>query len=204
MSPPTDPAAVGTALPHSSVARRGPQITRTKVGIGMALAAILIFGWLTNRWFLHPDDSSGARSDAVVVLSGGDGERLSRALELIDAGLSSRLVLSTGAQRWSHQDELLELCEAGLPDVEITCLVATPDDTAGEAATIARLAERREWEDLTLVTSSYHLHRAALWFDRCFIGTVHPVAADAQNSVGRVGHEWLGVIEAMTLRRGCQ
>lgn len=181
---------------------------RRRVGRGLvacAALALVLLSWLTVRWFLAPAQHVPHRADAVVVLAGGDGERLERGLELMRAGVAPILVISNGTRRdWTAANEL---CSSRLVRFTVLCPVPRPYSTAGEAATIGRLAEDGQWRSLALVTSDYHLHRARLLFRRCTGATVHGVAADSDSSVAgfveRIAHEWLGTAYAGTLDRSC-
>jgi uncharacterized SAM-binding protein YcdF (DUF218 family) len=70
------------------------------------------------------------------------------------------------------------------------------------------LAAREGWRSVAVVTSSYHVRRASLLIDRCFDGTVHPVAAGLGPSRGmqlvrEVLREAGGFLIASTAQRGC-
>lgn len=174
-------------------------------GAGIALS-LVVFVVLTVRWFLITPTEPPDRADAVVVLAGGRGERLSRALELFEEPIADTLVLSVGDEDWQGWPDVEPVCDAGraLPiDAEVVCFAPEPDSTKGEAAAIGALAAERGWEDLVLVTSSYHLHRAELRLSRCFDGRIHPVAAPSPTTASALLHEWLGTIEAQLLDRSC-
>ena len=114
----------------------------------MVVAVALVA--LNLRLFLFPSTSTPAHADAVVVLAGGDGERLDKGLELVRDGVAPNLVVSTGPD---------ELCGTQ-HDFEVYCFLPDPDDTRGEAEAIGRIAAREGWHHLVLVTSDYHATRA--------------------------------------------
>ena len=140
--------------------------------------------------------------DAVVVLAGGRGERIDTALALVDEGAAVNLVISAGDRAWDGWDAIEPLC-AGDIGVRVWCVDPSPDSTRGEAATIAAFAEDRGWDRLALVTSDYHLRRAALHFDRCFAGDVEPIAAPSGLTSGRLSHEVGALLAASTFDRSC-
>ena len=162
-------------------------------------AVVAAFVALTLRWFVWPTQGEPREADAVVVLSGGKGERLSTGLELMEAGISPALVISRGTKPWPAAEEVC----AGARAYEVVCLTAEPDSTKGEGLTISALAQERGWRTLVLVTSDYHLHRANLWFTRCFDDEVVPVAGNTGFSTSRIIHEWLGTAHARLLDRSC-
>jgi DUF218 domain-containing protein len=121
--------------------------------------------------FVWPEDDSPRRVDAVVVLAGDAGHRIPRGLELIESGVARQLVLSrepgTKWARWRR------LCRRPT----VTCFGASPYSTQGEAEAVARLAGRRGWRSVAVVTSRYHLFRTGLLFRRCFDGRLALVGA---------------------------
>lgn len=191
-----------TPLPLSAMdlsrLRRWP-IATAIAGIGISIAVIVV---LTVRWFLNPYSVNPDRADAIVVLAGGAGERLDRALELVEQQVADTLVLSYGNQMWFDSEAIAETCD-DVARFEVICFEPDPDSTKGEAMTFTRLAEEQGWQTVVLVTSEYHLHRATLRFNRCFDGEVLPVAAPASTRLRFLVHEWLGTIEAETIDRGC-
>ena len=66
---------------------------------------------------------------------------------------------------------------------------------------------REGWRSVTVVTSSYHRHRAGLLVGRCFPGTVHTVGAPP-NRPGALlapfaAREGAALLAALTLQRDC-
>jgi uncharacterized SAM-binding protein YcdF (DUF218 family) len=158
------------------------------IGIGVVV--------LNLRLFVFPASSTPAHADAVVVLAGGDGERLDRGLDLVRKGVAPNLVVSTGPDK---------LCASRQP-FAVYCFLPDPEDTRGEAQAIGRIAAREGWRHLVLVTSDYHAARARLLLERCFTGTVDASAAHSDKGplsmLWAIGHEWGGLVEA-ALHRGC-
>ncbi len=166
-------------------ARRTILVTALVVGVVLAVAVVA----LNLRLFVFPASSTPAHADAVVVLAGGDGERLDKGLELVREGVSSNLVVSTGPDK---------LCGTR-HDFAVYCFLPDPDDTRGEAEAIGRIAEREGWHHLVLVTSDYHATRARILVERCFPGTVDVSWAHSGKGplplLWAIGHEWGGLIE---------
>jgi uncharacterized SAM-binding protein YcdF (DUF218 family) len=133
-------------------------------------ASLVFFTW-------SPWASGGpGHADAVVVLSGAH-DRLPRALTLIDRGVASVLAISSVAHtpRWRAAKRL---CAARrYRSASVVCFEANPYSTRGEAETVTRLAARRHWTRLVVVTSNFHVTRARLLFRRCYHGALWMVAS---------------------------
>ena len=175
-----------------------PRIRTAAIVTAVVLAGLLAVTVVAVnlRLFVWPASSTPAHADAVVVLAGGSGERLDRGLELIERGVASNLVVSTGPD---------SLCGARHAFAAY-CFLPDPDDTRGEAEAVGRIAEREGWDHLVLVTSDYHATRARLLVERCFPGTLDVSAArsdrDPLDLLVAIGHEWGGLAEA-ALHRDC-
>ena len=141
----------------------------------------------------------------MVVLAGGQGERLAEATRLMDAGVASALAISHGRQPgWTEANRL---CDGAAP-YEVVCFEPTPDRTQGEARAVARLGREREWRSVVVVTSRYHIERATLLVDRCFDGEVRGVGARPPGRGGLPGvravvHEWVSYVHAFTVAPEC-
>jgi uncharacterized SAM-binding protein YcdF (DUF218 family) len=164
----------------------------------LVLAVVLVVGVVVVnlRLFVYPPSSTPAHADAVVVLAGGSGERLDKGLELMQRGVASNLVVSTGPNRLCATDH----------DFAVFCFVPDPNDTRGEAEAIGRIAAREGWQHLVLVTSDYHATRARLLLARCFSGTLDVSTAHSSHGPFRllsaIAHEWGGLVEA-AIHRDC-
>ena len=145
-----------------------------------------------------PPVSKVPPADAVVLLAG-DGARLPPALRLMERKVAPTLVVA------GEPDvvEVIELCRQPQP-FEVVCLRRTPDNTRTEAQAAGQLAEDRRWRALVVVTSKFHIARAGLHFRRCFDGVVATSGEYPLRFAGRqVMHEWLGLVHASLLSRGC-
>jgi uncharacterized SAM-binding protein YcdF (DUF218 family) len=140
----------------------------------LALAVVL---WLVLCAFLFvwPREDEPRRADAVVVLSGGRKFRLEKGLELVRARVADTLVISDGrAEGWPEANEL---CAEGADGFRVLCFKPDPYSTQGEAEAVARLGRERGWRSVAVVTSTFHVYRARLLFERCFKGEVDAVGA---------------------------
>jgi uncharacterized SAM-binding protein YcdF (DUF218 family) len=175
-----------------------PKVRRNLLVAGVVVAAVVVVALVVVnlRLFVYPASSTPAHADAVVVLAGGDGERLDRGLDLVRNGVAPTLVASTGPDR---------LCNSRY-QFEVICFLPDPDDTRGEAEEIGRLADEQGWSHIVLVTSDYHATRARILVERCFDGTVDVSVAKSRKGplpmLWAIGHEWGGLVET-TLHQDC-
>jgi uncharacterized SAM-binding protein YcdF (DUF218 family) len=162
----------------------------------LTLTVLAVVAGATARLLVWPPVSPTLGPvDAVIVFSGGRGERLAQALTLMDRGLAPVLVISNGTDaRWPAANRL---CSGATSGYVVHCPVPAPDNTRGEARTIASLASREGWDELVLVTSTYHALRAGVVLRRCHHGRVSVVAARPRQSAVRTwlyaGREWLAL-----------
>jgi hypothetical protein len=140
----------------------------------LLVVVTLLAAWLAGCAFLFlwPSEDSQTKADVVVVLAGDAAHRIPRGLELFQRGAAENLLLSREpGPRW---ERWRPLCRKP----SVVCFSAEPYSTAGEAGTVARLAARRGWRSITVVTSRYHVFRARMLFRRCLSARVDAVGAD--------------------------
>ena len=104
-----------------------------------------------------------ARTDAIVVLTGGSG-RLGTGLELLSGDRAGKLFVS-GVYRGVDVAKLLEMSRHS--PQELRCCVEighSAGNTAGNAVETAAWMRRQGYRSLRLVTSSYHMPRSLLLF----------------------------------------
>ena len=174
---------------------RGAGLFVLGLALGWAIAAAALFVW--------PPGRPAGHADAAVVLSGGRGPRLARGIELVRRGVAPVLVVSDG---WSPTwPEANRLCAGRRAPVRVVCFHPEPYSTRGEAEAFARLAARREWRSVVVVSSRYHLVRARMLFERCYDGTVETEPAKG-TTVGRLlaaPIETLKLGYALLIKRNC-
>ena len=127
------------------------------------LAAVLfawIVGFLAFVLFL-PGPAGDERTDAIVVPTGGQG-RIGRGLDELEQG-RARAMLVTGVGREVKPGEFA--AQYKVPERLMRCCVAlgfTALDTRGNAAEAAGWVGENGFDSLRLVTSDWHMRRAAL------------------------------------------
>jgi len=131
------------------------------------LAAVILVWLLGFAYFAFtlPQPAELAKSDAVVVLTGG-AKRIDRALEVIEKGKAQRLLVS-GVDRDVKPKELA--AEYGRPEKLFDCCIDLgfqSVDTRSNALETARWAARNEVKTLRLITHDWHMRRARLELDQ--------------------------------------
>ena len=127
------------------------------------LAALMLLVWgLGFGWFalLLPQPLDGRTTDAIVVLTGGEG-RLDRGLGLMQDGAAKRMLIS-GVDRSVKPHELAVRYD--VPDKLFNCCITLGReaiDTRSNGIETAQWLERRGYDTVRLITSDWHMRRAA-------------------------------------------
>jgi uncharacterized SAM-binding protein YcdF (DUF218 family) len=103
--------------------------------------------------------------DAVVVLSGDDGDRLALAIEMHERGLAPSLVI-TDTTRQANRLLIREAEDGGFPEDEIYVTDIQVGSTVDEAQAVRAFALDQGWDALMIVTDPYHSFRARFIFRR--------------------------------------
>ena len=147
---------------------------------------------------IRPPTATDPTGDAVVVHAGGRGERLRRALEMMEAGAAPTLVIMGGSvDNWPAAQRL---CGQASP-FEVLCPDPVPGTTMGEARALSELVIARGWKSVVAVTSDYHLRRAHFLDRKCSPDLmVYGAAARSELPMllwlGRIGREMIALVEA--------
>lgn len=125
-------------------------------------SAVVILWALGFLWFAValPGPAEAARTDAVIVPTGGAG-RIERGLEIMRGG-EARIMLVTGVDREVKRSEFAQ--QFGVSPALMDCCVSlgfTAVDTRGNASETAEWVRTRRVRSLRLVTTDWHMRRAA-------------------------------------------
>lgn len=163
----------------------------------LLLLPVVALAGATARFLVWPEEDAPGRADAIVVLAGDAEHRVAEGLRLAARGVALTLVLSTEPD----PDYPRGLCKRA----NVVCFSARPYSTTGEAESFGRIARRRGWRSIVLVTSRYHVTRARLLFDRCFNGEVRAVGVDAvlDDYIRGAAWEWPKLGHALLVKRDC-
>ncbi len=136
--------------------------------------AVALLGWMLGfAWFAMflPQPLDGRRTDAIVVLTGGAG-RIDRGLVLLQDGAAKRMLIS-GVDRAVRPAELA--AEYKVPERIFTCCITLGReaiDTRSNAIETANWLARRDYATVRLVTTDWHMRRAALELRQALPGDV--------------------------------
>jgi hypothetical protein len=146
--------------------------------------------------FVFVPSAKPTHADAIVVLSS-DKPRYDVGLRLYRQHVAPTLVLSLPAFEGSG-------CYDG-PRFAL-CFRANPYSTRGEAQAVGRLAQKRGWRRIVVVTSRYHLRRARILFRRCTTAELLYVSAPAPTSayLANIPLEWGKLAVQLIAQRGCK
>ena len=144
----------------------------------IAIPILLVVGYLTLRWmgaYLIVADRM-EKADAVVVLSGGEIDRLDRAVEVISDGYARYLILTDTDEKAANGRKVTdylfsEATRRGItvPQIDITNHTVT--STVEEAAAVRDLMEERGWQRCIVVTDPFHSRRTRFLFRQAFRGS---------------------------------
>jgi uncharacterized SAM-binding protein YcdF (DUF218 family) len=171
----------------------------------LRVVVLAVVAWLALCAFLFvwPREDDPVRSDAVVVLSGDRDFRLPQALRLIGDDVAGTLVISDGRDpKWPQANRL---CNGGAGDVRVFCFKPEPYSTTGEAEAVGSLARKQGWDSVVVVTSTFHVHRARMLFERCLPGDVDAVGARYKLRYLPSALVWETgkLVHALAVRRDC-
>jgi len=108
--------------------------------------------------------------DAVVVLSGDDGDRLALAIEMHEKGMAPILVI-TDTTNAANRRLKNEAIAGGFAEADVYVTDLQVDSTADEAVAVRELSVKEGWSKLMVVTDPYHSFRTRLVFRRAMRAT---------------------------------
>ncbi len=96
-------------------------------------------------------------------------------------------------------------CPRPVAGVELICFRADPLNTRGEAEYVSRLAARRHWHRIIVVSERTQATRARMLFKRCTPVqlVMVPVADPRARLPYDVAYEWGALLKALTVVRSC-
>ena len=129
--------------------------------IARLLAFLLLIYVLGYALFVVvlPQPAGDARTDGIVVLTGGPG-RIERGLDLIQRRVSPRMLIS-GVERTVRQHELAAAHHVGEQVFECCIDLGQESvDTRSNADEVARWVAERRFRSIRLITTDWHMPRA--------------------------------------------
>lgn len=185
---------------------------RLRLVFGLAFALFLFdFSVFYSRTLSAKKAEAPSQSDGIIVLTG-SAKRLDVAVNLLDAGLGKRLLIS-GVHPDVKPGELQAL--VGGSDDKWACCIdldRAAETTTGNAIEAKRWADAKSYQSLIVVTADYHMPRSLIEFRRAMPDRqIRPVKVESADSalealidlglVRRVFSEWLKW-RVTQLRRG--
>lgn len=132
------------------------------------LFLLLLLAWaLGFAWFVMtlPQPREGGRSDALVVLTGGGG-RIARGLHALEKDWAGRMLVS-GVHHAVKPREFAAQYKVGAKTMKCCVTLGFESvDTRSNARETARWIARNKFESIRLITSDWHMRRAAFELDR--------------------------------------
>lgn len=193
------------------VRRRGPAVVGLLVLLvsALPLTADRLWEALEADYPYRPIESV-ENANAVVVLSGllggietdegvvtqwGDADRFMAGVDLVKAGKAPLIIFTRGQWPWLNlppEGEVLakRALMMGVSSSQIL-LTGVVTNTADEADEVRSLMDLAGLETVILVTSSFHMPRAKMLFDRAGVASV-PYPTDFKSSGGR--SDWMSYI----------
>ena len=150
------------------------------VRIGSLLLILYALGFLLFGVTLGAPAPSAAITDAIVVITGGKG-RIEHGIEMLGQRKGKRLLIA-GADPAVTKDDLIR--RLGGRRRLVQCCVdlgSESVDTRSNAEEARRWLERRKYRSARLITSDWHMRRAAYEFDHQLGGRV-TIVPDAVRS----------------------
>lgn len=149
---------------------------KARAAIRNALAAVVLVWALGFLWFAValPQPAGPVKTDAVIVPTGAAG-RIPRGLAVLDEGLARRMLVSGVAPEVRPAEFAAEF---EVSQQRMECCVTlgfAAVDTRGNASEIAAWVEENEVTSLRLVTTDWHMRRAAGELARTLPGNVRVV-----------------------------
>jgi uncharacterized SAM-binding protein YcdF (DUF218 family) len=158
----------------------------------MAFVVIVtLFVGVTARLFIWPAYDAPEHANVIVSLAGSP-NRLAKALALARAGYASEIVSSVVPGQG-------EPCVKSRPGIRIVCFHPVPATTRGEARYVGRLAAKRGWIRVMIITGKSQATRARMLFERCYAGRliVVPVPNSTPGVWHNISYEWGATLKAL-------
>jgi len=119
------------------------------------------FLWFSTTIALMSENTAETKSQAIIVLTGGNG-RITEGLRLLNDKTAPKLFIS-GVHKDTSKDDILQSSKINIPkDICCISLGYKSTDTITNATEVEQWAQENNINSFRLVTSSYHMPRAIL------------------------------------------
>ena len=148
------------------------------VRAGSLILLLYAIGFILFTFTLgKPASKAAARTDGIVVITGGSG-RIEHGIEVLKAGRAKRLLVAGADPAVTKRDLVRRL---GGSERWVECCVdlgSESVDTRSNAEEASRWLARRRYRSFRLVTSDWHMRRAGYDF-REVLGDKYEIVPDA-------------------------
>jgi len=138
--------------------------------IGTIVGGVVLYLFLVGIGAILIVADPIAPVDAVVILSGDDGNRLSMAADMRKNGFVDSLVITETSSEASSR-LAREAQQAGFAPGSIYITDLQVDSTLDEAIAVREYAQEKGWDALMIVTDPYHSFRTRIIFRRELAGS---------------------------------
>jgi len=154
----------------------------------ICVAGLAILGyWLAPQEQLRP-------ADAIVAISGDQGLRFEKAIELYEEGWGDYLIFSGAADDPSSPSNAAVMKQLAIADgisPDVIFVDETSRNTKENARHVAEIIASEEIRSYILVTSPYHQRRASIEFDRVVDESVVQINYSAKDENWRRSRWWV-------------
>jgi len=139
----------------------------------LLIAIVAVFLSIGN-WLVVNDDIN--KSDVIIVISGGQGERVKHAVKLFQEHFADTLIIS-GCPGEENINEAIPMRDMAVQlgvssgNIILDVLERHGLGTGVQAVTIREIMKKHHFKSAILVTSNYHTRRALFIFKRAFKNT---------------------------------
>lgn len=151
---------------------------RTLLVLVAAGTAVFVWTvWAVLIFVILPSAVPSGKADAVVVLAGAQEERWPVATKLVTDRVAPRLLVST-VDAHNTQGPARPCVIAGSEGLDTRCFAPDPDNTRGEAMSVAQALKMGNWDSVVIVTSRYHAARTKILISQCTTASVEVVVSE--------------------------
>ena len=199
-------------MPDTARPRRVLTFSRIFVTLAVVMTVtVTATGVVGYQLFVRDHSDPLRKADAIVVLGGEHDGREDYGLQLAREGYASTVVVSDPyINEWYNsvgKELMSRVCNSSTAQIEVICFQPDPSTTRGEAMYVEKLAEKRGWSSVIVISWRYHLVRARYIFGQCFSGQVVMRGVPRSYDIGVFGwvhqfaYQYGGLAKAASL--GC-
>lgn len=199
-----------------SLSQVRPRSRRRRIAAVVAVlvvVAVAVTGLTAASAVLFPRVDSPDRVDAIVVVAGAADDRYVYARHLAEEGVADRILVSQPSPGGSssYAAAIDAYCDASPViardgrHIQIECFQPDVDTTEGETTAVTRIARKRGYDSLLVVTYWGHVSRVRIYFEQCFDGPVYVTDTPRPTQISRryaLLHETGGYVKAF-LKPAC-